>query len=101
MQVANDLRAQARALEGRHLAGTMMDGTARSMVRGAATIEHLLKASLNRDLDPNEAAADNRLIAGFMLDCNAIGRDAATENLIRGIKAEAARRKLLRGENDR
>lgn len=43
--------------------------------------------------DPSEAAADNRLIVGFMLDCNATGLASAAENLVRGIKAEAARRK--------
>lgn len=53
MQVASDLRAQARALEGRHLSGTMMDGVCRSMLRGAAAIEHLLK--VNSEL---EAAAE-------------------------------------------
>lgn len=44
--------------------------------------------------DPIEAAADNRLIVGFMLDCNAIGQNSAAENLVRGIKAEAVRRKM-------
>lgn len=49
--------------------------------------------------DPSEAAADNRLIVGFMLDCNTVGQVAASENLIRGIKAEASRRKLV-GRSD-
>lgn len=53
MQVANDLRAQAKALEGRHVSGWMMDGVCRSMIRGADTIEHLLK--IKCDL---EAAAE-------------------------------------------
>lgn len=43
MQVAHDLRMQANALEGRHLQGMMMDQLCRSLRRGAATIEHLVK----------------------------------------------------------
>lgn len=43
MQVAHDLRAQAIALDGRHLQGEMMDQLCRSLRRGAATIEHLVK----------------------------------------------------------
>ena len=50
-------------------------------------------------VDPIEAAADNRLIVGFMLDCNAVGQASASDNLVRGIKAEAARRKLA-GRSD-
>ncbi|MDO5631124.1 MAG: hypothetical protein Q4G22_04730 [Paracoccus sp. (in: a-proteobacteria)] len=42
-QIAHDLRMQAKALQGRHLSGHMMDGLCRSLNRGAATIEHLLK----------------------------------------------------------
>lgn len=49
-------------------------------------------------VDPIEAAA-NRLIVGFMLDCNAVGQASASDNLVRGIKAEAARRKLA-GRSD-
>lgn len=41
-QIINDLRAQARALDGRHLSGTMMDGVCRSLRRGADELERLL-----------------------------------------------------------
>lgn len=41
-EVINDLRAQAAALDGRHLSGSMMDGVARSLRRGAGEIERLL-----------------------------------------------------------
>ncbi len=40
-QIINDLRAQANALDGRHLSGTMMDGVARSLRRGADELERL------------------------------------------------------------
>ncbi|MAU46240.1 MAG: hypothetical protein GOVbin2371_30 [Prokaryotic dsDNA virus sp.] len=40
-QIINDLRAQARALDGRHLQGTMMDGVARSLRRGADELERI------------------------------------------------------------
>lgn len=41
-QIINDLRAQAAALDGRHVQGSMMDGACRSMRRGADEIERLL-----------------------------------------------------------
>lgn len=41
-QIITDLRAQARALDGRHLSGTMMDGVCRSLRRGADEIDRLL-----------------------------------------------------------
>lgn len=40
-QIINDLRAQARALEGRHLSGTMMCPVVRSLHRGADELERL------------------------------------------------------------
>lgn len=40
-QIINDLRAQARALDGRHLQGSMMDGVARSLRHGADELERL------------------------------------------------------------
>lgn len=40
---------------------------------------------------PDIIAADSvRLIAGFMLDCNAIGVHGAGENLVRAIKERIA-----------
>lgn len=41
-EIITDLRAQARALDGRHLSGTMMDGVCRSLRRGADEIDRLL-----------------------------------------------------------
>lgn len=40
--IINDLRAQARALDGRHVSGTMMDGVCRSLRRGADELDRLL-----------------------------------------------------------
>jgi hypothetical protein len=40
-EIINDLRAQARALDGRHLQGTMMDGVARALRRGADELDRL------------------------------------------------------------
>lgn len=40
-QIITDLRAQARALEGRHVSGSMMDGVCRSLRRGADELERL------------------------------------------------------------
>lgn len=40
-EIVNDLRAQARALDGRHLQGSMMGGVCRSLHRGADEIERL------------------------------------------------------------
>jgi len=40
-EIVNDLRAQARALDGRHLQGTMTDGLCRSLRRGADEIERM------------------------------------------------------------
>lgn len=41
-QIITDLRAQAYALDGRHLSGTMMCGVCRSLRRGADELERLL-----------------------------------------------------------
>lgn len=41
-EIINDLRAQARALDGRHVSGSMMDGVCRSLRRGADEIDRLL-----------------------------------------------------------
>ncbi|UFS63830.1 hypothetical protein LO749_06465 [Paracoccus denitrificans] len=41
-EIINDLRAQARALDGRHVAGSMMDGVCRSLRRGADELDRLL-----------------------------------------------------------
>lgn len=41
-QIVTDLRAQARALDGLHLAGSLGDGLCRSLRRGADEIERLL-----------------------------------------------------------
>ncbi|WP_353429487.1 hypothetical protein [Paracoccus denitrificans] len=41
-QIITDLRAQARALDGRHLSGSMMDGVCRSLRRGADELDRLL-----------------------------------------------------------
>lgn len=41
-QIINDLRAHADALDGRHVQGSMMHQTCRSLRRGAAEIERLL-----------------------------------------------------------
>lgn len=41
-EVINDLRAQARALDGRHLSGSMMHGVCRSLRRGADELDRLL-----------------------------------------------------------
>ncbi len=43
LQVANDLRAQARALERRYLKGQMPDPVVQSLERGARTIEQLVR----------------------------------------------------------
>lgn len=43
LQVAHDLKMQANALDGRHMQGHMTDQLCRSLRRGAATIEHLVK----------------------------------------------------------
>lgn len=40
-QIINDMRAQACALDGRHLSGMMTDGVVRSLRRGADEIERL------------------------------------------------------------
>lgn len=41
-QIANDLRAQACALDGRHVSGSVMDGVCRTLRRGADEIDRLL-----------------------------------------------------------
>jgi hypothetical protein len=41
-QIINDMRAQARAIDGRHLQGRMMCPTARALRRGADELERLL-----------------------------------------------------------
>ncbi len=41
-EIITDLRAQARALDGRHLQGSMMHGVCRSLRRGADEIDRLL-----------------------------------------------------------
>lgn len=41
-EIINDLRAQARGLDGRHLGGVMQDHVARSLRRGADELERLL-----------------------------------------------------------
>ncbi|WP_304616964.1 hypothetical protein [Paracoccus sp. (in: a-proteobacteria)] len=41
-EIINDMRAQAAALDGRHVSGSMMDGVCRSLRRGADEIERLL-----------------------------------------------------------
>lgn len=41
-EIINDLRAQARALDGRHMSGSMMDGVCRSLRRGADELDRLL-----------------------------------------------------------
>lgn len=41
-EIITDLRAQARALDGRHLQGSMMHGVCRSLRRGADELERLL-----------------------------------------------------------
>ncbi len=41
-EIINDLRAQARALDGRHVQGSMMHGVCRSLRRGADEIDRLL-----------------------------------------------------------
>lgn len=41
-QIITDLRAQARALDGHHISGTMMDSVCRSLRRGANEIDRLL-----------------------------------------------------------
>lgn len=41
-EIINDLRAQARELDGRHDCGSMLDGACRSLHRGADEIERLL-----------------------------------------------------------
>lgn len=41
-EIVNDLRAQARAIERSHLEFMMVDGLARSLLRGADEIERLL-----------------------------------------------------------
>lgn len=49
-QIINDLRAQARALDGCHVSGSMMDGVCHSLQRGADELErmsdelHMLRA---------------------------------------------------------
>ncbi len=51
MQVAHDLKMQAKAIEGRHLQGVMQDQLCRSLRRGAATIEHLVKTIVDIEAD--------------------------------------------------
>ena len=41
-EIINDLRAQANALDGRHVQGSMMHGVCRSLRRGADEIDRLL-----------------------------------------------------------
>lgn len=41
-EIINDLRAQARALDGRHVQGSMMHGVCRSLRRAADEIDRLL-----------------------------------------------------------
>ncbi len=41
-EIITDLRLQARALDGRHVQGSMMDGVCRSLRRGADEIDRLL-----------------------------------------------------------
>lgn len=41
-QIITDLRVQAGALDGRHVAGSMMDGVCRSLRRGADELERLV-----------------------------------------------------------
>ncbi len=41
-EIVNDLRAQARSLDGRHVRGAMLDGICRSLRRGADEIDRLL-----------------------------------------------------------
>lgn len=41
-EIINDMRAQAAALDGCHVSGSMMDGVCRSLRRGADEIERLL-----------------------------------------------------------
>lgn len=41
-EIINDMRAQARALDGRHITGSMMHGVCRSLRRGADEIDRLL-----------------------------------------------------------
>lgn len=47
LQVAHDLKMQANALDGRHMQGQMTDQLCRSLRRGAATIEHLLRTIID------------------------------------------------------
>lgn len=67
------------------------DGHCNAMDIACRLIRSLIAAAQPREVDEAAEREAQKLIYGFMLDCNAIGLHGAAENLHRGIK-EAAKR---------
>jgi len=75
-------------------------GDASELSHLRAEVERLTAALADKRTHAEDGEVNRvsrRLIAGFMLDCNAIGHVAAAENLVRAIKVVAAHRDRRQG----